>query len=559
MTDREQLGVVVGGSLTKSLEIRLDPERAAALGQYVMTPLDDGANLLGMVTDIVLKSAEAGPTAWPPPAGDDPSAALIRAVLQDTAVYTQVEVNPYLEVQADGASNRARRIPRHFARVSLADQAAMDAAFDVPAGTPAIRLGTPLGMDDVMVHVDIEKLFERSAGVFGKSGTGKTVLTLIALDAMVANSARAASNRDKTVALIFDMHGDYGWNMKFEGGNRRSLKDRHPEGVAVYTLEKNAPRTDGSVVIGTRDIHPEDLEILQSTAFFTAQAIEVAYESLSRFGREWVDEVQADDPSAAVIRKTWPNGDEPEDVSWARVASKLGYAAGTLENLRRGLRKIVRREFVQSGSGQFSGVLQQMVQTLQNGRSVVVQFGRHGSDLTSYMLVANMLSRRIWEEYRDKMEQAQGESTREPNRLVIVVEEAHKFVDKALAGQTIFGQIARELRKYNVTLFVIDQRPSQIDSEVLSQIGTKFCLQLDSEADIDALVGGMAGRSGLRTVIAALESKRQALVFGHALPMPVVIQPPELTATYAPGQSLRARLGEDGGTPQRVSAKGLFG
>jgi hypothetical protein len=150
------------------------------------------------------------------------------------------------------------------------------------------------------------------------------------------------------------------------------------------------------------------------------------------------------------------------------------------------------------------------------------------------------------------------EASKEPNRLVIVIEEAHKFVDKALAGQTIFGQIARELRKYNVTLLVIDQRPSQIDSEVLSQIGTKFCLQLDSEADVDALVGGMSGRAGLRAVIAALESKRQALAFGHALPMPVVIQPPELTASFAPGQSLRARLGAAAQTGP-VSPKGLYG
>jgi hypothetical protein len=404
-----------------------------------------------------------------------------------------------------------------------------------------------------MVHLDIEKLFERSAGIFGKSGTGKTVLALLALDAMVANSAQAPTNKERTVALIFDMHGDYGWDLKFEGGRRRSLKDRHPQQVAVYTLEENVTQTDGRVIIGTRDINPEDLEILQSTAYFTGQAIEAAFECEARFGRDWVDEISRDEPSPAVVRKAWRDGEEPEEVSWARVAARIGYASGTFENLRRGLRRIVRREFVQGGGAQFSGVLGHIVQTLQGGKSVVIQFGRHGSDLTSYMLVANMLSRRIWERYRDEME-----ASKEPNRLVIVIEEAHKFVDKALAGQTIFGQIARELRKYNVTLLVIDQRPSQIDSEVLSQIGTKFCLQLDSEADVDALVGGMSGRAGLRAVIAALESKRQALAFGHALPMPVVIQPPELTASFAPGQSLRARLGAAAQTGP-VSPKGLYG
>ena len=545
MTAPRELGSVVGGSLQKGLEVRLDPGCGVALGEYVMAPLAPGEHVLGMVTDLSLRSAEGGATAWPPPAGDEPGARLLRDVLLDTAVFTQADVQPYLEVSAEGESSRARRLPRHFGRVERADQETLDRAFSVPEEVPAIRLGSPLGMDEVMVHVDLEKLFERSAGIFGKSGTGKTVLALQMLDAMVANSSNAATNRDRTVALVFDMHNDYGWDLKFQGdgGARRSLKQRHPSQVSVYTLEESVPNTDGRVIIGTRDIRPDDLEILQSTAFFTDQAVELARTAEDRLGKEWLDALLEHDPAPAVVRKLWSDGDEPDDINWNAVAARVGFAAGSMQNLRRGLQRLARRSFVQSGAGQFSDVIDHVVQTLLGGKSVVVQFGRHGADLTSYMLVANMLSRRIWERYQREMEDARGERTREPNRLVIVIEEAHKFVDRALAGQTIFGQIARELRKYNVTLLVIDQRPSQIDAEVLSQIGTKFCLQLDSDSDIDALLGGITGRSSLRQIVSSLESKRQALVFGHALPMPVVIQTPELSRDYAPGSSLRARLG----------------
>jgi DNA helicase HerA-like ATPase len=49
----------------------------------------------------------------------------------------------------------------------------------------------------------------------------------------------------------------------------------------------------------------------------------------------------------------------------------------------------------------------------------------------------------------------------------------------AAARHTSFGTIARELRKFNVTLLVVDQRPSGIDAEVLSQIGTRFSCQLN--------------------------------------------------------------------------------
>jgi hypothetical protein len=197
-----QVGVVLGGSLTKSLEVRLEPGRSAQLGQYLMAPLDGGGQLLGMVTDVLLKSAEAGAVAWPPPAGDDPASALLRDVLLDTGVYAQVEMSPYLDISADGANSRARRLPRHFSPVALADQAAMDSAFDTGERN-AISLGKPLGMTDTDLDLaaDIERMFERSAGIFGKSGTGKTVYALQFLSALVKHSAGQRTNQQRTVAL----------------------------------------------------------------------------------------------------------------------------------------------------------------------------------------------------------------------------------------------------------------------------------------------------------------------------------------------------------------------
>jgi DNA helicase HerA-like ATPase len=557
MKGQTEIGVVVGGALTKSLEVRLHPGAEAALGQYVMAPLDEERRrvVLGMVTDMLLRSAESGAISWPPPAGEDPASQLLREVLLDTGVYTAVEVSPHLEVDIHGGeTSRARRLPRHFAPVAAADQATVDLAF-ATGERPAVHLGSPLGMEEVEVNVDIEKLFERSAGIFGKSGTGKTVIALQFLSAMVAHSARQQSNREKTVALIFDMHDDYGEWLKFEGGRRKSLKQMHATDVCLYTLEDTAANVDGRVTIGTRDIGPEDLEVLQAASELTSGAIEAAWALEARLGAGWIDAVLEDSPPAALTRGMEDEGEEP---TWARVIARMDIHAGSWGNLRRRLRSIVRRDFVKSGSGQVGDTIDHIVRTLQGGKSVVVQFGRHGNDLASYMLVANMLSRRIWERYRAAKDNAGGEAGKEPNRLVIVIEEAHKFVDKSLTGQSIFGQIARELRKYNVTLLVIDQRPSQIDPEVLSQIGTKFCLQLDSEADVDALVGGVAGRAGLRQVIASLESQQQALVFGHALPMPVVVRPPELTPDFRPGASLRDRLGASAAAPEAPPSGNLL-
>jgi len=172
---------------------------------------------------------------------------------------------------------------------------------------------------------------------------------------------------------------------------------------------------------------------------------------------------------------------------------------------------------------QSDDAVRQIMACLLKDIHVVLEFGNYRKPL-QYMLVANILTRQIHEQYVKLTEAAMGDKGRKPTPLVITIEEAHKFLSPHLATQTIFGTIARELRKYNVTLLVVDQRPSGIDSEVLSQLGTRITCLLNDERDIDAVLTGISGAQSLRSVLASLDSKQQALLMGHAVPMPVVVQ-----------------------------------
>jgi uncharacterized protein len=59
---------------------------------------------------------------------------------------------------------------------------------------------------------------------------------------------------------------------------------------------------------------------------------------------------------------------------------------------------------------------------------------------------------------------------------------------------------------------------------VMSQIGTRVTALLDNERDINAVLTGISGAQGLREVLARLDTKQQAIIMGHAVPMPVVIR-----------------------------------
>ena len=166
-----------------------------------------------------------------------------------------------------------------------------------------------------------------------------------------------------------------------------------------------------------------------------------------------------------------------------------------------------------------------MVAALDRRKHVILHFGAN-STVLDHMLVANIVTRRVRALYQQKVEKY--EETRaaadRPQPLMITLEEAHKFLSPAVARQTIFGTIARELRKYYVTLMVVDQRPSGIDAEVLSQLGTRITGKMTEERDIDAVLTGVANRTVVRGALESLDTRQQILIMGHAVPMPVVLR-----------------------------------
>jgi DNA helicase HerA-like ATPase len=178
-------------------------------------------------------------------------------------------------------------------------------------------------------------------------------------------------------------------------------------------------------------------------------------------------------------------------------------------------------------------VLDGMIARLRAGQHVVLEFGQHRR-LLPYMLVANIITRRVhglWIHQMERFLQTKDEADR-PTPLMITVEEAHRFLNAEAARQTSFGTIARELRKFNVTLLIVDQRPSSIEDEVLSQLGTRITAQLNDDRDIDAIFTGVSGAAKLRNNLAALDSREQAMILGHAVPMPMVFQARKYDASF---------------------------
>jgi len=503
----QRLGIVVSGSLNKGVEVRLDSSASVedmVVGRYVAIE-GNRRRFFGMITDVSLGVTDQRLTLTPPDVSDP----FIAEVLAGTATYGTLRVSPYLAIGGDVTSliegpQPVKTVPSHFSVVNLASDRDMELVFG-KEDKERFWIGNPLDMETKLC-LNLEEFVKRSNGIFGKSGTGKTFLTRILLIGMLQKSA--------AVNLVFDMHSEYGWEGSSEQGRKvKALKQLFPSKVAVFTLdEENSQRrgvsTDFVVRIGYDEIEPEDIGLLRQLLNLTEPAVEAVYQLHRRFGKNWLQgalEMKDSEETGALLKE-------------------LSIHESTFQNLRRGLATIRRLPFIESHAP--TNAVRGILEHLDRGINVVLEFGRY-RDITAYVLVSNMLARRIYAQYQERMEKAMGEDTAKPTPLVITIEEAHKFLNPEVSSQTIFGTIAREMRKYNVTLLVIDQRPSGIDAEVMSQVGTKITCLLDNERDIDSVLAGVSGKSELKSVLAKLAAKQQALIFGHAVPMPVAFQPRE--------------------------------
>lgn len=113
--------------------------------------------------------------------------------------------------------------------------------------------------------------------------------------------------------------------------------------------------------------------------------------------------------------------------------------------------------------------------------------------------------------------------------MLIVCEEAHRYVpingaDKFVPTRQALGRIAKEGRKYGISLGLVTQRPSELDTTILSQCSTAIALRLSSEKDQQVIRG--SSYEGMADLIDFLPllADREAIVLGQATAMPMRIR-----------------------------------
>lgn len=514
---RKPLGHILTGSLTEGFLMRITPDtdlEEIKTGKFVSI-VGKQHKFFSLITDLSLEVTHPDILLFPPSKEET----LLAKALRQKDIYATAQLKPMLMLNHDNEKGPVKTVPPHFSYVYEASKEDVALIFgdEHDPSKRYFNIGSPLDMK-TPVCLDLDRLTERSNGIFGKTGTGKTFLTRLVLAGLIKNQ--------KACNLIFDMHSEYGLQARKEGQGQsfvKGLKTLFPDKVVIFSLDPDSTRRRGGmpdveIIIPYHDIRVDDILSLQDELNLHPTAVEAAYLLAGKYKQQWLQALLA------------------KGETLKELAEEVGAHPESIAALYRKLKRIERLPFfkpLHQGAYKETSVIDLMMEYIAKGTNIIVEFGNYTSTFC-YLLVANIITRRIHSEYVAHTEKFLGSQNKgdEPIKLMITIEEAHKFLNPQAAKQTIFGIIAREMRKYYVSLLVVDQRPSGIDQEIISQIGTKIVAQLNDEKDINAVLTGVNGAQNLRTILASLDSKKQALLMGHALAMPVVIQTREYDETF---------------------------
>ncbi|MCF8469543.1 MAG: DUF87 domain-containing protein [Parvibaculum sp.] len=122
--------------------------------------------------------------------------------------------------------------------------------------------------------------------------------------------------------------------------------------------------------------------------------------------------------------------------------------------------------------------------------------------------------------------------------MLLVCEEAHRYAPAAGDGfeptRQALSRIAKEGRKYGLSLALVTQRPSELDTTILSQCSTVVAMRLSTERDQQVMRSNTHDSALDLLDFLPLLGDREAIVLGQGVAMPMRIRFAEVAEQGVP-------------------------
>src|SRR4051812_39875599 len=409
--------------------------------------------------------------------------------------------------------------------VSTEDMRAIFAASD----EPHIEIGTVYPTDDIRGALYVDPMLGKHFAVLGSTGTGKSTSVSLILH-------RISELSPEGHIVMIEPHGEY--SAAFKGCGELFNVDNLQLPYWLMNFEEHC-----EVFLTTQGAERQrDGDILAKCLL----AARTKGKDLSTLGKVTVDSpipYLLTDLNTILVNEMGKLDRAGDTLPFQRLKTKLDE-----------LRADPRYNFMFSGmlvSDSMGSLLAKMFRLPSHGRPIsIVDVSGVPSEITS--VVVSILARMVFD-------YAIWSRTEAQRPLLLVCEEAHRYVPKdehadGQAVRKILERIAKEGRKYGVSLGLITQRPSDLAEGVLSQCGTIIAMRLNNDRDQACVRAAMPeGARGFLDAIPALRN-RECIVCGEGVAIPIRVRFDDLEPEKRPASSdpSFARLWRESGDEEGI-------
>jgi hypothetical protein len=392
--------------------------------------------------------------------------------------------------------------------VTTADMRAIFAASD----EPNVEIGTVYPTDDIRGALYVDPMLSKHFAILGSTGTGKSTSVALILH-------RISQLSPEGHIVMIDPHGEY--SAAFKGCGELFNVDNLQLPYWLLNFEEHCEvllTTDGSE-------RQRDADILAKCLL----AARVKGKQAETLGKVTVDSpipYLLSDLNAIVVNEMGKLDRAGDTLPYQRLKTKLDE-----------LKADPRYTFMFSGmlvGDTMGSFISRLFRLPANGKPIsIVDVSGVPSEVTS--VVVSVLARMVFD-------YAIWSRTEAQRPLLLVCEEAHRYVPKdenanGQAVRKILERIAKEGRKYGVSLGLITQRPSDLAEGVLSQCGTIIAMRLNNERDQACVRAAMPeGARGFLDAIPALRN-RECIVCGEGVAIPIRVRFDDLEPEKRPASS----------------------
>ena len=396
-----------------------------------------------------------------------------------------------------------------------------------------IEIGTVYPTDDIRGALYIDPMLSKHFAVVGSTGTGKSTSVALILH-------RISELSPEGHIVMIDPHGEY--SAAFKGCGELFNVENLQLPYWLMNFEEHC-----EVLLTTQgDERERDSDILAKLLL----AARTKGKNVETLGKVTVDSpipYLLTDLNTILVNEMGKLDRAGDVLPFQRLKNKLDE-----------IRADLRYSFMFSGmlvSDTMGSLLAKLFRLPSHGRPIsIVDVSGVPSEITS--VVVSVLARMVFD-------YAIWSRTEAQRPILLVCEEAHRYVpkDDVSTGQAvrrILERIAKEGRKYGVSLGLITQRPSDLAEGVLSQCGTIIAMRLNNDRDQACVRAAMPeGARGFLDAIPALRN-RECIVCGEGVAIPIRVRFDDLEPEKRPASSdpsfarLWRETGDEEGIIQRT-------